>query len=153
MNGPPGPQGRRSSRATRPRGRKRTRYTEPEAARAGRQGEWGQAPSQPSSARRGAGSSRVEGWRTLSLPHGARIKGRNAGLRRGVGPRLGGPVTYRSRRQTVHVGRGRRSPPTAGRAKPRPSFSASAAEDDDTPQPPSASGSLRPLRSPLTFHL
>lgn len=89
MNGPSGPQGRRSSGATRPRGRKSTRYTEPEAARAGRRGEWGPALSQPSSARSGAGCSQVEGWRTLSLPQGVRTEGRNAGLRRGLGPRPG----------------------------------------------------------------
>lgn len=35
---------------------------------------------------------------------------------------------------------------------PRPSFSASAAEADKPPQPPSASGWLRPFAAPLTFH-
>lgn len=120
MNGPSGPRGRRSSRGTRPRGQKRTRYAASEAAGAGRRGKWGPAPPQPNAARKGAGASRVEGRRsrTPSPTQGARKEGRNAGLRRRSGPRLGGPVTYRSRCQTVHVGSGRRSPPTAGHARP-----------------------------------
>lgn len=111
-----------------------------------------------SAARRGAGASWVESrsW-TPGSTEGARRGGRNAGLRRASGPRLGGAPTHRSRRQAVHVGSGHRSPATAGRARPTSQLqrlcrqrAAAAAIRLRLAPPPSQPYDLSPLTPPTS---
>lgn len=159
MNGQSGPRGRRSGRGPRPRGRKRTRNAARETTSAGGRGKWGWLHRDQSAARRGAGASCVEGrsW-TPDSTEGARRGGRNAGLRRGSGPRLGGAPTHRSRRQAVHVGSGHRSPPTAGRVRPTSQLqrlcrqrAAAAAIRLRLAPPPSQPYDLSPLTPPTNL--
>lgn len=116
-------------------------------------GKWGPAPPQSRRNEERAGASQIEGKDLESGPHTGTWESRpKRAAREGLGPGRNAQSLTAAVARLCMLGAAAALLPLPDASQPRPRFSGSAAKDEEPRQPPSASGSLRPLRSPMTFH-